>query len=248
MMYKEFNEIDHRPLPLLLSPWMLTQVWNDLLFMHYPVSAESVSQFVPSALELDTFENKAWISIIPLRITNMRLRGIPPIPFMHSYLELNVRTYVIHQGIPGIYFFSLDADHLLVVAGARRATGLPYNPAKMFYEKTGETFRFKSELIQSHSISGKLDVAYQPGQILYEPIPGTLDHWLLERYSMYSFRGGNMLRGDIHHDKWKVTRAKAAILKQTMAPFLEEGTLSSQPLLHYSSRRRFFFYPLVKVD
>ncbi|RFU65342.1 YqjF family protein [Peribacillus glennii] len=246
-MYKEFWEIDHRPYPLPGAPWVMTQVWRDLLFMHYPLAPESVGKYLPGELMLDTFEHKAWVSIIPLRITNMRMRGIPPIPFLHSYLELNVRTYVIHDGIPGIYFFSLDADHPLAVAGASAGTGLPYKRAKMLFHEEGETIKFKSERMTGRGNRESLDVAYSAGKTLYEAEPGSLDHWLMERYCMYSFHGGNMLRGDIHHDKWKVRKATADISYNRMAPYLLSEVSNTPPILHYSSRRRFFFYPLVKV-
>ncbi|MDQ0217800.1 YqjF family protein [Peribacillus cavernae] len=243
-MYQELKEIEHRPYPLQPSPWLMTQVWRDLLFMHYPVSTDIIKSYIPTELELDIFENKAWISMIPLRITNMRARGIPPVPYMNSYLELNVRTYVVYQGIPGIYFFSLDANHPLVVTGARTVTGLPYKHANMSFEKHEETFHYASQRIHT---AKKLNVAYQPGHILFEPQEGSIDHWLLERYCMYSFRGGQILRGDIHHDKWKVNRAEAVISTNTLVPFIPGEFIGKPPLLHYSRRRRFFIYPLKEV-
>ncbi|WP_160118374.1 YqjF family protein [Bacillus sp. V59.32b] len=239
-MYKEFKELEHRPYALPSSPWVLTQVWRDLLFMHYPLSPDLIKSYIPRRLELDTFQNEAWISIIPFRITNMRARGLPPIPFINSYLELNVRTYAIYKGIPGIYFFSLDADHPLAVLGGRTVTGLPYKQATMSYQKNGKDIEFASHRIDG---SEKLKVSYRTGPILFEPLPGSIDHWLLERYCMYSCRGDVLLRGDIHHDKWKVTTAESSTKTNTMVSFLP----GEPPLLHYSSRRRFFVYPLKKV-
>ena len=93
-MYKEFLEIDHRPYPLPSKPWMMTQVWRDLLFIHWPVASEVIKPHLPQELELDVYEGTAWLSFIPLRITNARARGLPLIPFFTSYMELNVRTYV----------------------------------------------------------------------------------------------------------------------------------------------------------
>lgn len=239
-MYKEYKELEHRPYELPASPWLMTQVWRDLLFMHFPVSADIVKSYIPGDLELDTFENKAWISIIPFRITNMRARGLPLIPYLNAYLELNVRTYVTYKGIPGIYFFSLDADHLLAVAGARALAGLPYKRAAMSFHKNEKDMEVVSQRIGS---TETLKVSYRSGSILFEPLPGSIDHWLLERYCLYTYWGGSLLRGDIHHDKWKVTAAEASIHTNTMTSF----SLSQPPLLHYSNRRRFFFYPLKKV-
>ncbi|PLT35052.1 YqjF family protein [Bacillus sp. V5-8f] len=246
-MYKELKQVDHRPFPLPKAPWIMTQVWRNLLFLHYPIQPEAVEKYIPDELMLDTFEGKAWISIIPLRITNMRVRGLPPLPFLHSYLELNVRTYVVRDGIPGIYFFSLDADHLLAVAGARIGTGLPYKQAKIRFKEERETFRLISERLKEGDLLESLDVSYKPSETLYETEPGSVDHWLLERYCMYSFHGGHLLRGDIHHEKWKVRDAKVDILFNSMAPYLCSNCSDNPPIIHYSSRRRFFFYPLVKL-
>lgn len=245
-MYFELQEIKHRPYPMPNAPWIMTQVWRDLLFMHYPVAPHLLREIVPQELELDTYKNEAWLSIIPLKITDMRVRGVPPIPLLSSYIELNVRTYVIYQGVPGIYFFSLDASDLISVIGAKAGTGLPYKLAKMEFSEHDDIFRFKS-----HRITGtqeKLDVSFKRGNVLYEPLPGSLDFWLLERYCMYSFWGNHILRGDIHHDQWKVAHAEAEIHQNTMASFLPKGTLTNNPLiLHYARRRRFLFFPLKKV-
>ena len=243
-MYKEFLETEHRPYRMPHRPWILTQVWRDILFMHWPVPEQFMRPFIPEALELDTYDGSAWLSIIHLRITNMRGRGLPLIPFMNSYLELNVRTYVVRDGIPGIYFFSLDANHLPTVAGAGIFTGLPYKLASMDYKKKKGKSCFSS---RRRKTKEEFHVIYHPEDLLFEAEPGTLDHWLLERYCMYSFVGKSLFRGDIHHDKWKVRRGKADITSNTLAPFLPNSVFNQKPIIHFAKRRRFMFFPLKKV-
>lgn len=109
----------HRPFPLPKGPWMMTQTWNDVLFAHWAVEPQSLRGIIPAALELETCSGKAWISILPFLLTNLRPRFLPPLPFISRFPELNVRTYVTYRGIPGIYFFSLDAASRLAVLSAR---------------------------------------------------------------------------------------------------------------------------------
>ncbi|MGX1079366.1 uncharacterized protein YqjF (DUF2071 family) [Bacillus sp. SLBN-57] len=95
----------HRPFPLPEGPWMMTQTWNHVLFAHWAVDPEAIRGQIPAALELETFNGKAWIGILPFLLTNMRPRFLPPFPFISRFPELNVRTYVAYKGVPGIYVF-----------------------------------------------------------------------------------------------------------------------------------------------
>ncbi len=140
-----YNETNQRPYPLPQRPWVMTQVWNDLLFLHYSIDLDLLRAHVPKELEIDTFNGEAWISIIPLKITGSRLRKTPPVPGISSYIELNVRTYVVYKGVPGIYFFSLDANSLVNVLGARAASAFPYKLAAMEFKQTDNEFYIKSE-------------------------------------------------------------------------------------------------------
>lgn len=239
----EFDETKQRPYPLPRSPWLMTQVWNDLLFVHYPAAPNLLRPHVPKELELDTYAGEAWISIIPLKITDSRLRMTPPLPVINSYIELNVRTYVMYKGVPGIYFFSLDADSAVNILGARAATALPYKIAKMEFRQSGNEFYMKSERTRGKG-DYHFEVSYTREERMQEPMPNTLDYWLLERYCLYSYYGSRILRGDIHHDAWKVSGVSADIHANTMLCFMEDGTPPIEPrLLHYARMKRFMFYP-----
>ena len=242
-MYFELNETKHRPIPFPKGPWLLTQVWNDMLFLHYQYDPSLIRPYVPIDFELDLFEDKAWVSIIPFKVTKMRPRGLPHIPFLHTYLELNVRTYVKYKGIPGIYFFSLDADKSLAVMGAQVGLGLPYKKAQMTFLQEDDQFYFRSKRNGAGS-NYQFDVHYERQKILYEPLPDSLDYWLLERYCMYSILGDLVIRGDIHHDQWKVGMVHAEETVNTMLSSLQDGALHySSSHMHYSRRKRFLFYP-----
>ena len=106
----------------------MTQHWHDLLFAHWPMDAEQVRAAMPEPLRpfLDTFQGKAWVGVIPIWMNEVRFRGLPAIPGMSTFAEMNCRTYVTVGGKPGVYFFSLDAESLLAVHGARAGFVLEY--------------------------------------------------------------------------------------------------------------------------
>src|SRR5436190_14755923 len=113
------------------GPWIMTQSWHNLLFAHWPVEADVLRALVPRELPLDLFDGAAWLGIVPFRMTNVAPRGVPSLPWVSEFPELNVRTYVRVNGHPGIYFLSLDAGNIVAVQAARALLNLPYYPATM---------------------------------------------------------------------------------------------------------------------
>jgi len=113
----------------------MAQDWDHLLYLHYRVDPAEIRSRVPEPLELDELEGTAWVSVIPLRLNHVHLRDVIPIPGTSEFTELNVRTYVSHQGIPGVFFLSIDASSRLASAVARSSFNLPYHPATMTFEE-----------------------------------------------------------------------------------------------------------------
>jgi uncharacterized protein YqjF (DUF2071 family) len=110
---------------------VMTQQWRDLLFAHWAFDPDVVRGLLPQHLwdlgvELDLFDNQAYVGLIPFQMQNLRIRGLPPIPSTTNFAEINVRTYVSYQGKPAVWFFSLDTAHLLPTIVARLAFNLPY--------------------------------------------------------------------------------------------------------------------------
>src|ERR1700674_1035433 len=119
MLKEILRNVVHRPWPLPAGQAVMTQSWPDLLFAHWPVDAEKLRALIPERLEIDTFDGRAWLAVVPFRMTNVRLRGTPAVPWLSAFPELNMRTYVTYDGEPGVWFFSLDAGNSLAVAIAR---------------------------------------------------------------------------------------------------------------------------------
>jgi uncharacterized protein YqjF (DUF2071 family) len=243
--YQMLEDVAHRPWPLPDGPWFMTQSWHDLLFAHWPVDARALQEKLPAGMSLDLYEGQAWIGVIPFHMTNVAPRGVPSIPFVSAFPELNVRTYVTLGGKPGIYFFSLDAGSALAVAAARTLFHLPYFAATMTVtEVNGEvTCSCKRET----RIAGVAEFAatYRPIGPVQLPQRGTLEYFLTERYCLFtvddSFRAKRL---DIHHWPWPLQAAEARITVNTMADAAGIRLPSTAPLLHFAKRQDMVAWPM----
>lgn len=214
--------------------WIMAQRWNDLLFMHWDVEPARLRRLVPSVLPLDLRDGRAWISITPFRLSHLRARGMPPIAGVSSFPELNVRTYVTLGGKPGVYFFSLDAGNALAVAGARLAYRLPYYRAVMSIHRTNDgTFHYLSRRVNGTPASAELVVRYRPTGMPAPAPAGSLDHFLVERYCLYTVdHRMRAWRTNIQHRPWPLQPAEVEIERNTMGE-AAGLTLESRP--HHSS-------------
>jgi uncharacterized protein YqjF (DUF2071 family) len=191
--------------------------WEDLAFLHWQIPVEVLRRLVPAQLELDRHDGVAWIGITPFRMTRVRPVFTPPIPTASNFPELNVRTYVRLRDRAGVYFFSLDAASWLAVTAARTATGLPYFHARMSHARDGTDIEYASARIDSTAPSAGFRARYRPTGDVSRSQPGSLEHFLTERYSLFVTRANRLLRLDIEHEPWPLQPASADIEHNTMA-------------------------------
>src|SRR5258706_15288953 len=197
-MSSVLQEAAHRPWPLPAGTWVMAQSWHDLLFAHWPVNAATMRPLLPSQLQLDTFGGQAWLAVVPFRMTGVRLRGPPRLPWLSAFPELNVRTYVIRGGKPGVWFFSLDAGNSLAVAIARTWFHLPYFRAQMLCSGRNGWIEYASQRTPSGASPAALQVRYRPVAPVFFPQRGTLEHFLAERYCLYALDSSHrLIRGEI---------------------------------------------------
>lgn len=227
---------DHRPFPLPDGPWVMQQVWHDLLFAHWALEPSAIRPLVPPQLELDLRDGKAWLGVTPFWMSRVRPRAFPALPWLSRFAELNVRTYVRYGGISGVYFFSLDAARLPAVWAARVGYRLPYFHARM---------RVKgSNPVHYHSRRQRLRKApefeafYRPVGPAAPAIAGTLEHFLSERYCLYTVAGRRVYRAVIHHAPWPLQKAQAQIAKNTMAEAAGITLPQQEPHLRFSRELR----------
>jgi len=241
------NELAHRPWPRPRTPCIMTQQWHDLLFMHWPIPASILEPLIPKNLMIDHFGGSAWIGIVPFRMSNIRLKGLPAMPGISAFPELNVRTYVTDGVKPGVWFFSLDATNLLAVAIARAWYHLPYFYAEMSIKKLENKFSYKSQRKTFKAIRPEFSLEYGPTGDSFLAQKGSIDYWLTERYCLYAARPNDLYRGEIDHAPWQLQRACAKILTNTLADFLPTPLPNIEPLLHFSRFQEVVLWNLQKV-
>jgi uncharacterized protein len=207
------DDVSHRPWPVPEDPWTNAQSWIDLCFLHWRVDKARLLELVPDSVELETHDGSAWLGITPFQLRSFRIRGLPPLPRVSTFPELNVRTYVTHDGKPGIWFFSLDAASRLAVEAAKKLYKLPYHHAQMRYEREAELVHYESARTGA-AFSGR----YRGDGNLFRAEAGTLEHFLTERYCLYTEDGGRLYRAEIHHAPWDLQRGEAHVDLNTMAP------------------------------
>jgi uncharacterized protein YqjF (DUF2071 family) len=224
------------------------QSWHDLLFAHWPLSLTTLRGLVPPTLEIDTFDGEAWLGIVPFRMSNVRPRWLPALPWISAFPELNVRTYVKAKEQPGVWFFSLDASRRLAVAAARWWYKLPYFFAKMTVDSSLHEVRYLSTRADRHSGPAALSVRYQDTGTVARTQPGSLEYWLTERYCLYTVdRQERLFRAEIHHLPWPLQNAEAEFATNTMTHPLGIQLPPTAPLLHFARRQDVIVWGLQPV-
>jgi uncharacterized protein YqjF (DUF2071 family) len=233
-MANPLDEIAHRPWPVPPGPWIMAQSWHDLLFAHWPVDAALLRPLIPPPLSIDTFAGEAWVGLVPFRMSGVRIRGTPALPWFSQFPELNVRTYVSLEGKPGVWFFSLDAGNSIAVTVARGWFHLPYFRARMSCEAIDGDIRYASERTHQGAAKAVFSASYRPLGQPFEAQPGTLDHFLTERYCLYAAAGQRIFRGEIHHRPWQLQAATVNLTQNTMTVAAGFSLADRAPLLHFA--------------
>jgi uncharacterized protein YqjF (DUF2071 family) len=210
--------------------------WLDLLFAHWPIKPSLMRERVPRELELDTFDGSAWVGIVPFVMSNTRPR-LSPLA-LTDFPELNVRTYVTYRGKPGIYFFSLDAASPLLVWGGRTFVSLPYYNAQMRAADDGRGWTlYTHRRTHAGAPPARWLARYRPTGPAARAKRGTLEHFLTERYCLYSVTdAGEVLRCDVHHAPWPLAPAELETEADTILEQIKLARPDTPPLLHFARR------------
>jgi uncharacterized protein YqjF (DUF2071 family) len=236
--YGILDETAHRPWAMPPGPWVMTQTWHNLMFAHWPVDSAALREKIPAGFELDRFEGQAWVGIVPFLMTNVAPRGVPALPWLSAFPELNVRTYVRVGGVPGVYFFSLDAANPIAVGVARVAVHLPYFTAKMRCDEREGTIECESRRASASAPRAEFRGNYRAVGAVRPAERGTLEYFLTERHCLFTVKpSGAASRVDIHHPPWPLQGCEATISTNTMADAAGIRLPDVAPLLHFSKRQ-----------
>ncbi|AIZ65034.1 hypothetical protein PK28_05420 [Hymenobacter sp. DG25B] len=218
----------------------MRQRWSQLLFAHWPMPPELLRPYLPARLELDLFEGQAWLGVVPFTMSSIRPLGLPAIPGLNRLHELNVRTYARLNGVPGVWFLSLDATQPLGVWAARTLFHLPYLHASISLTETAGTLRAVARRTHRGAAPATFAATWTPGAPLATARPGSLAHFLTERYCLYTagpdlmpgVGSGNLWRGRLLHEPWKLREATLTEWESTLVESHGLPTPTGAPLLY----------------
>jgi len=223
---------------------LMHQNWGKLLFMHWRIDEKLLRPLIPKALEIDTFGGSAWIAVAPFTMWDIRPFPpfLPAVPRLSAMHELNVRTYVHFDRMPGVWFFSLDCNSAAAVLGARTFFHLPYYNADIELEQEGKTIHYA--LSRTEDPPAEFNVSWKIGESLRYTHPGSLEFFLTERYCLYSEANDEIYRSRIYHQPWPLQKASLVSFESTMIESHGLRTPEEDPLLHYAEKISVEIWPL----
>jgi uncharacterized protein len=220
--------------PPVRRPLMLHR-WTAVTFLHWPYPPEVVQRLLPPGLEVDRADGTAWVGLVLFRMEDVRLPGLPPLPWASRFPETNVRTYVRDRhGRIGIWFFSLDAARLGAVVTARVAYGLPYFWAAMSVRRDGDRVRYRSRRRRSGMAAAQCRAVVEVGAAFDRRELGSLDHFLTARFRVYTLIAGRNAAADAEHPPWPLARARLLDVEDHLVVAAGLPRPDRAPLVHFS--------------
>jgi uncharacterized protein YqjF (DUF2071 family) len=214
---------------------LLRQRWSLLGFLHWPVDANALEPLLPQGLTVDTHQGQAWVGLVPFTVTGSRPSFLPAIPGLDRFHEINVRTYVHYQGRdPGVWFFSLDANHRAAVTAARAVYHLPYRYATIALEGTGRV-HFRCQRVRPGPVPAGCAITYGGEGAPSPAAPGTLEHFLAERYVLYAAQGFRLYQARVHHAPYPLQAGAVDGLEEDLVSAAGIARPATAPLAHYAS-------------
>lgn len=217
-------DVKHRPFELPQGKWVYYQEWNNALFLHWKIPVEVLKELIPKALTIDTVDGNAYVSLVAFTMQKIRPRNLPALEFISDFDEINIRTYVAHNGKKGVYFLNIEAQKLLSTLIAKTLSGLPYSKSDI--KRNGNTYRASNSQKATF-----FEAEYQINEPLTQK--SEIDLWLTERYCLYLEQNNSIYRYDIHHKEWEVNRVEVS--KLNLNYNLGAFELNNHPdLFHFS--------------
>jgi uncharacterized protein YqjF (DUF2071 family) len=243
------DEVTHRPWPIISKNWIIRQSWSNLLFTHWPISAELLRPHIPRSLQIDTFDGTAWLGVVVFVMDGIYLRGLSALSLTPKFAEINVRTYVQCNGKPGVYFMSLDVADWASLMFAKRWYRLPYKAAQISFQKEGRTFFCQSLRKEKAKVPIGFHANYIPDSRVYFSKKEMFDHWLTERYCFFSTdTRGNIYCGEIHHQPWPLQKVEIEICRNSLFTPFQFDLSEEKPIVHFSKGLDSLFWNIKRLD
>jgi uncharacterized protein YqjF (DUF2071 family) len=232
-----------RPTPVPEDPWVMAQEWEHVLFLHWRVDPDRIRVLLPAGLDVQTMDGSAWISLVPLHMADIHLRYLPPVVHFNHFAELNLRTYVTHDGQPGVRFIRILAANRPSSWIGRNLFHTPYQNAAAALHAEGAGFHFTCRRGRAG-----LDVSYHGAGDFFAPQPGSLELFLTERYAMYvTGRTGRLYCGAIQHSPWEIQPAEVDVITDPVLDVNGFGDLGRPTSAYFSAGTRSVVWALERV-
>jgi uncharacterized protein YqjF (DUF2071 family) len=241
------DAVDHRPWDMPQRPWLMKFVCHDVLFAHWRVDPGWLRALLPEGLTLDLYDGQAWVTLVPFRMADVSLRGIPPLPAISSFAQVNLRTYVqVDDDRPGTYHFSLDADSR-IASGLASLMGLPFHAASIRMEHVGPACRYESRRVNP-GIPAELQLTYVCRGPACHARLGSLDYFLTERYCMYGLHDRfGLFRIELHHRPWPLQHSDVRFDRNTLAETIGLRVDRDPVAVHFAARQDVIAWPPERV-
>jgi uncharacterized protein len=227
---------------------VMYQQWRALLFLHWEIDPDELRPHIPRALELDLYQGRAYVGLVPFTMRNVRPARLPALPWLSNFHETNVRTYVHNAGRdPGVWFFSLEAANPVAVKLARAFFHLPYHHARMSLTHNSDgvvhyTSR-RTRPAPGQSAPG-CDIRGRPTGTRPAIVPGSLEHFLLERYLLYCVAGERLYSGQVHHKPYPAQTAEVLSIEEDLVAAAGLRHSLGAPLAHFAEGVDVEIFPL----
>jgi uncharacterized protein YqjF (DUF2071 family) len=220
------------PVEPVERPIML-QGWKELTYVHWPFQPSIVQSQLPAGLEVDTFEGKAWVGLVAFRMERIRLPRTPAVPYLGTFCETNVRTYVRGpNGKRGVWFDSLDVSRLLPVAVARATYRLPYMWSRMRMQRYGDYTTYTAQRRWPGPRGIRSELSIRRGAPIDDPSPR--EHFLTARWGLFTRLGSRLAYAPVDHPAWPLHRAELAYLDDEFVAAAGYPQPYGEPIVHYS--------------
>lgn len=245
-----------------ISPWpperiglrTMRQRWSDLAFLHWAFPPDAVQRLLPEGLRADLFDGAAWVGIVPFRL-EISLPGLPFVPWLSRFAEVNVRTYVVGpDGRRGIWFLSLDAARFVAVLLARRTYRIPYVWSRSNVHHEGTSVRYETERRWPGQKDAALTAEVEPQLFLPPDAFSPLEQFLTSRWRLYSpapltlpARQIGLFATQVEHPPWPLWRARCLGLRETLLQAAGVERPNRPPLAHFSRGVDVWFGARVRV-
>ncbi len=209
----------------------MVQQWRDLAYIHWRYAPDVVQGLLPAGLEVDTYDGSAWVGLIPFSMRGIGVPRLPAVPYFGSFPEINVRTYVRRDGVPGVWFFSLDVNRLIPAVVARTTYLLPYCWGRAANRIEGGLLR--SDVERRWPVRARSHTTVRIGESIDKP--DDLAVFLSARWGLYS-RGvfGGLMYAPVDHEPWPLQRAELESIDQNVVQAAGLPAPSGDPHVMFS--------------